>query len=539
MGRRKALVFFFLEIFLTITDCSSNNKRYDICRPFNQKKVIYTTVGSRGTVYAKNDSNLFNLNYSKLNESFSRQCSLHILSCPSCMVNLRFKDVNLTCSKEGVCNSVCIVEPPYLILRSLKCVDGTAKNNSSIHYKSLTSQVNLNFVSRYPYRHAFTAEYLITRNTQLAEIKPEFNNKANISFGGYVSTPFFPISYPNDLTFEQVINCKASVTCLIHLIFVDFQIAEESIIEFYDSDRKRLGVTGGITFRPPVMLSSGPMLYIKFFANAGSSIGYKAQYSCVQGNVQDSILKPNTNCGGFVENKGGAITMMHMVEEFEPAILFDCIWLFRTSHKYYNSKTHNLYMKVITLNDLAEANLVVQEGRTSDGRLLQWRNGSHFVELAVPIEVGYYVRLTGKFNSNSRLEIAYAAFSQSRPCFRNEFRCGNERCIPVRLQCDGFDHCGDNSDESPECFEVHDRESAEYTDKSWYAYKSNYYFPNSTLYSKRYHILIGCFIGFIVFLIIILLAVYKITTHYHFQTNFHNRLISISQLLCKNIHHNF
>lgn len=62
------------------------------------------------------------------------------------------------------------------------------------------------------------------------EIKPEFNS-ANILFGGYISTPFFPIPYPDDLTFEQVINCKAFKECLIHLIFVDFQISEESIVE--------------------------------------------------------------------------------------------------------------------------------------------------------------------------------------------------------------------------------------------------------------------------------------------------------------------
>jgi hypothetical protein len=63
----------------------------------------------------------------------------------------------------------------------------------------------------------------------LTEATPEFNSE-NISFGGYISTPFFPISYPDDLTFEQVISCKIPV-CLIHLIFVDFQIAEESIVE--------------------------------------------------------------------------------------------------------------------------------------------------------------------------------------------------------------------------------------------------------------------------------------------------------------------
>lgn len=81
------------------------------------------------------------------------------------MINIRFKDVNLTCSKnesykEVICNSVCIIEPPYSI-QSYKCVNSTVKN-SSINYKSLTSQLNINFLNRHPYSHAFTAEYYIT-----------------------------------------------------------------------------------------------------------------------------------------------------------------------------------------------------------------------------------------------------------------------------------------------------------------------------------------------------------------------------------------
>lgn len=46
--------------------------------------------------------------------------------------------------------------------------------------------------------------------------------------------------------------------------------------------------------------------------------------------------------------------MMHMVEELEPDVRFDCIWLFRISHKYYNFKSQYLYMKVITFKDLGE-----------------------------------------------------------------------------------------------------------------------------------------------------------------------------------------
>ena len=32
-----------------------------------------------------------------------------------------------------------------------------------------------------------------------------------------------------------------------------------------------------------------------------------------------------------------------------------------------------------------------------------------------------------------------------------DFVCSNHRCISAQLRCDGFDHCGDNSDEQIAC----------------------------------------------------------------------------------------
>ncbi|XP_050436674.1 uncharacterized protein LOC126843295 isoform X2 [Adelges cooleyi] len=525
----------FLEAAFVL--CSLTVKRHDICRP-NSQRSVFTAIGSRGVVYAKNGDQLVRSNF---RGSLPGQCSLHIVSCPSCMVNVRFKDVNLTCAagydldvpssfEQLKCNSICIVEPPYLAT-SLRCVNATAKK-PSIHYKSLTSQVNINFVHTYPYGHAFTAEYLITRNTQLAEMKPELDS-TNTSLGGFISTPFFPSPYADDLSFEQVIDCKSDAECKIQLIFVDFLIAHESTVEFYDSDRKRLDTAEGALTRPPALLTSGPTLYVKFFANGVSSVGYKAQYSFIHGNIKNSILRPNTNCGGFVENKGGAITMMNMVSETEPDIMFDCIWLFRLSKKYETPSKWLMYMKVIAMDNLIDSDLTICEGPTSEGQLLQWNNGSHFTELLMGTNVGYYVRLVAAFNSSSRFEIAYAAYSRSRSCTEgNEFACKNGRCIANRLHCDGFDHCGDNSDESRECFDDRDGE-VEFTDKSWYPYKykSNYYFPNNTLYLKRYHVLMGCFLGLVLLFFIILFTVYRIASRYHFQTELQNRLISISQLL--------
>ncbi|KAF0758165.1 CUB domain-containing protein [Aphis craccivora] len=56
--------------------------------------------------------------------------------------------------------------------------------------------------------------------------------------------------------------------------------------------------------------------------------------------------------------------------------------------------------------------------------------------------------------SSGLIHIPFLRFT--RACsVANEFACTNGRCIPNQLECDGFDHCGDNSDESSQCFEAH------------------------------------------------------------------------------------
>lgn len=72
-------------------------------------------------------------------------------------------------------------------------------------------------------------------------------------------------------------------------------------------------------------MSSGPSLLIRFYANGGTGLGYKAFYSFVVGHAFDKSVQPITDCGGYVENLGGAITMMDMVGEGVKT--YDCVWL--------------------------------------------------------------------------------------------------------------------------------------------------------------------------------------------------------------------
>lgn len=56
-------------------------------------------------------------------------------------------------------------------------------------------------------------------------------------------------------------------------------------------------------------------------------------------------------------------------------------------------------------------------------------------------EFTYFLLDVSSYNCNRNSYFYLDCFTGS------EFLCGNNRCIPMILQCDGFDQCGDRSDE--------------------------------------------------------------------------------------------
>lgn len=56
---------------------------------------------------------------------------------------------------------------------------------------------------------------------------------------------------------------------------------------------------------------------------------------------------------------------------------------------------------------------------------------------------GTYGTLTNHFFNDQTGELSFKA----KPCKKDEFACSNKKCIPMELQCDGLDDCGDGSDE--------------------------------------------------------------------------------------------
>lgn len=105
----------------------------------------------------------------------------------------------------------------------------------------------------------------------------------------------------------------------------------------------------GELFRPPIIHSMSSSMVIRFYANGGTGLGYKANIRYLsQANIIQTV---NTHCGGLVESFGGAITMMNMSDSMDETKVFDCIWLIKPPNSYLHLKTH-LLVRIDTLKDM-------------------------------------------------------------------------------------------------------------------------------------------------------------------------------------------
>ncbi|KAL6264656.1 hypothetical protein P5V15_004756 [Pogonomyrmex californicus] len=528
----------------------------NICGSHNGRR-LYLELGEKGILYAKNVTFVRNSPrqlvprlYAATINSSHHQCSLELVTCPSCVIVVTFKNIALPhhCGDGGVvmdspcrCDYVWLSEPPY------EEVSGSPFCGlyAPITYRSSTRTLSITLLYSQFHKHAFTIEYTAERNRLHLKGK-EMTSRAptkglNGTGGGILTSPFFPARYPRDLGLEYVITCPSEDRfCRIRLLFSDFQLATASIMEFYDWNGQRLDVSSGARFRPPVIVSSGPSLLIRFYANGGTGLGYKAFYSFVIGHTYDKSIQPITDCGGYVENLGGTITMMNMVGR--GVKIYDCVWLIRPPKNFLHMKTH-MYLKVVGFADMAgNTELIIKEGPTSAlmslevirhpaSQLQPLRPREH----VAPVTSGFHVSLRGTFGSNSHLAIAYAAFSYM-DCFAdNDFLCQNHRCIPSQLNCDGFDHCGDNSDEPATCFQNWEMQPR---DRKWHMNKANYYFPKIDRYPDMKTatlIFVASSLGLIILISALIILLYRIGARARQQRELQSRLETISELLVFNI----
>ncbi|XP_019866945.1 neuropilin and tolloid-like protein 1 isoform X2 [Aethina tumida] len=509
---------------------------YEICDQHYAKRV-YLEFSERGTLIADSKKSELESHIVDNNFGVHKKCSVEFITCPSCIINIKFKYLNIsrTCGRATVydgcgCDYVWIYEPPFEEVSGEQfCGRFLDNSTGSLSYVSQTKNVAVTFIYSTEYNHAFTLDFASERNRIVYNGYPKLPNMNNAS--QILTSPFFPYYYPSDLSMEHVINCETTEMCRISLVFSDFQLARSSIIEFFDWNGQRMFVTDGDIFRPPVIVSSGPSLTIRFYANGAFNYGFKASYSFLLGNLNDMTFKPDTGCGGYVNNLGGGITMMKMVQEGTK--YFDCVWIITPPSTTLHLKTH-LYVKVVTFNDFGPTELIIRQGLTSNEPAVESikQSLSYFTtakekEHVVPIKQGFYISLKGFFRRESRLAMVYAAFNYKDCYAGSDFLCSNFRCISVLLNCDGFDHCGDNSDESTTCSESP-------KDRRYRSNTPNFFFPKVEHYSDvstATMIFLICGFGLIGVIVSLALLLYRVNMRARHQRRIQDHIETIHAIL--------
>ncbi|KAF7634299.1 hypothetical protein Mgra_00006264 [Meloidogyne graminicola] len=174
------------------------------------------------------------------------------------------------------------------------------------------------------------------------------------------------------------------------------------------------------------------------------------------------------DCGYQINPFGGRISLDG--QEFINGHKINCIWIINKQNSYKNfSLTKSSYFDNIFLHidqfHLKGENITleIREGINSEGKILIKLEGEQSskqlaqkqleqgFEIKIENENGFYIRLQGKIENNSGLSIPYSYFYRwpDPPCnsSMDEFYCDNNKCISNILRCNGYDHCGDSSDE--------------------------------------------------------------------------------------------
>lgn len=83
-------------------------------------------------------------------------------------------------------------------------------------------------------------------------------------------------------------------------------------MEFIDWNGERLDFVSGLVGRPKPLISTGPLMIVRFMANGVSGLGYKAAVKFLTLEAsKDSSLKPITDCGGLVDSFGKFLNLFN------------------------------------------------------------------------------------------------------------------------------------------------------------------------------------------------------------------------------------
>uniref|UniRef100_A0A672GEG4 Suppressor of tumorigenicity 14 protein homolog n=1 Tax=Salarias fasciatus TaxID=181472 RepID=A0A672GEG4_SALFA len=255
------------------------------------------------------------------------------------------------------------------------------------------------------------------------------------------SSPGYPTGYPAKSRCQWQI--RASEENVIVLKFPFFHIEDDCFDDFvsiYDSlsPDDSQAITEKCGQRPPSnpleVASSGNIMLINFITDTETQRpGFEAEYKAIP---KTQVMR----CGGVLSDKEGTFTSPRYPAFYPPAV--DCKWTIQVCNTPFLPVKFNMFR-------IKEPGVDVRKCHKDYVEIMGTKYCGEMSSLAV---TSISNSLTVIFHSDESytdkgFSAHYSAYDPSNPC-PNTFACRSGLCVGKELKCDGWNDCGDMSDET-------------------------------------------------------------------------------------------
>lgn len=253
------------------------------------------------------------------------------------------------------------------------------------------------------------------------------------------SSPGYPTGYKPKLRCQWQIRAPEENIIVVNFLYFNTEDdCSHDFVSIYDSlspDYSQ-AITVKCGQRPPSnpleVASSGNIMLINFITDTDAGKpGFLAQYK--------AIPKSSVTCGGTLSANKGTFTSPLYPSFYPPAM--DCKWtikvatgsevrvkftMFRMKEPGVDTRVcHKDYVKIMDTKYCGETTSLALTSDTNVLDVFFHSDGSH---------------------TDKGFSAEYSSYDPLDPC-PNQFSCNNGMCIEQKMKCDGWNDCGDMSDE--------------------------------------------------------------------------------------------
>ncbi|GLD63845.1 suppressor of tumorigenicity 14 protein homolog [Lates japonicus] len=311
-------------------------------------------------------------------------------------------------------------------IESLEPPTGSQQSRQGRILLKPTDALNINSVS------SRAIDPRMTRNSLF--VKKHFN--IHVKEAGIVQSPGFPdSSYPPNVYLQWRLRADPGhrVQLNFHTLILEDD-CQKDFIKIYDSlapiENCALTEQCGYPHESLSFLSSGNVMLLTLVTSEEKNFpGFRANYS--------QIPVTEQKCGGTLTGNKGSLSSPFFPSNYPPKTT--CVWNIEVPKEKFVKIQFSKFFLGNESKECPNDYVGVDNQRLCGRRLKSTVITSQSNEMTI------------KFNSDSSyvdqgFTAEYEAFIPTNPC-PGRFQCTNNLCINTTLQCDGWNDCGDGSDE--------------------------------------------------------------------------------------------